>query len=100
MLEIFHQQFPVTRGKTLILFLGRIDLKKCLDSLALAFAKVHNHFPDTHLVVVDYDNIGFIDKAQNSFLQASCLDAVTFIDMVSGTLKYAASNMHRQDANL
>ncbi|MEH1965202.1 glycosyltransferase [Nostoc sp.] len=88
--EIFYQQFPETRGKTLILFLGRIDPKKGLDLLAPAFAKVHNQFPHTHLVVAGPDNIGFMDKAQNYFLQAGCLDAVTFTGMVSGALKYAA----------
>ncbi|MCC5632336.1 glycosyltransferase [Nostoc sphaeroides CHAB 2801] len=88
--EIFYQQFPETRGKTLILFLGRIDPKKGLDLLAPAFAKVYNQFPHAHLVVAGPDNIGFMDKAQNYFLQAGCLDAVTFTGMVSGTLKYAA----------
>ncbi|MEH1819247.1 MAG: glycosyltransferase [Nostoc sp.] len=88
--ELFYQQFPEIRGKTLILFLGRIDPKKGLDLLAPAFAKVYNQFPHTHLVVAGPDNIGFMDKAQNYFLQAGCLDAVTFTGMVSGVLKYAA----------
>ncbi|MEJ1934992.1 glycosyltransferase, partial [Nostoc sp. NIES-2111] len=88
--EVFYQQFPQTKNKTLILFLGRIDPKKGLDLLAPAFAKVHQQFPHTHLVVAGPDNIGFLAKAQNYFLQAGCFDAVTFTGMLNGSLKYAA----------
>ncbi|BCL35187.1 glycosyltransferase [Nostoc sp. MS1] len=88
--EVFYQQFPETKNKTLILFLGRIDPKKGLDLLAPAFAKVHQQFPHTHLVVAGPDNIGFLEKAQNYFLQAGCFDAVTFTGMLNGSLKYAA----------
>lgn len=88
--EVFYQQFPFTRNKTLILFLGRIDPKKGLDLLAPAFAKAHNQFPQTHLVVAGPDSIGFITTVQSYFIQAECLDAVTFTGMLTGSLKYAA----------
>lgn len=88
--EVFYQQFPNTRNKTLILFLGRIDPKKGLDLLAPAFATVHAKFPHTHLVVAGPDNIGFLSTAQHYFLQAGCLDAVTFTGMLTGELKHAA----------
>lgn len=88
--ELFYQEFPNTRNKTLILFFGRIDPKKGLDLLATAFAKVHQQFPQTHLAIAGPDNIGFSKTAENYFAKAGCLDAVTFTGMLTGTMKFAS----------
>lgn len=88
--ELFYQQFPDTRNKTLILFLGRIDPKKGLDLLATAFGKIHAQFSETHLIIAGPDNIGFLSTAKNYFASAGCLEAVTFTGMLTGSLKYAA----------
>jgi glycosyltransferase involved in cell wall biosynthesis len=88
--ELFYQQFPETCGKSLILFLGRVDPKKGLDLLAKAFAHIYSQFPHTHLVVAGPDNVGFLPTARNYFAEAGCLDAVTFTGMLTGQLKYAA----------
>ena len=88
--EIFYQQFPETRHKTVILFLGRIDPKKGLDLLAIAFGKVHAQFPETHLVLAGPDNINFSPTVKGYFSEVHCLEAVTFTGMLTGSLKYAA----------
>lgn len=88
--ELFYQQFPDTRHKTLILFLGRVDPKKGLDLLATAFGKVHFQFPQTHLIIAGPDNVGFLPTAKSYFAQTDCLGAVTFTGMLTGDLKYSA----------
>ncbi|MEH1849643.1 MAG: glycosyltransferase [Nostoc sp.] len=87
--ELFYEQFPNTRNKTLIIFLGRIDPKKGLDLLATAFAKAHEKFPETHLIVAGPDNTGFLPTAESYFSEAGCKDAVTFTGMLTGAIKYA-----------
>lgn len=88
--NLFYQQFPHTRGKVLILFLGRLDPKKGLDLLAPAFASVYEQFPQTHLVIAGPDMIGYLPTVQGFFADLNLADQVTFTGMLSGERKLAA----------
>jgi glycosyltransferase involved in cell wall biosynthesis len=88
--EEFLRNFPDTRNKQLILFLGRIDPKKGLDLLAPAFARLHQQFPETHLVIAGPDNTDFQPTAADFFADVGCASAITFTGMLTGSLKYAA----------
>jgi glycosyltransferase involved in cell wall biosynthesis len=88
--ELFLTKFPHTKGKKLLLFLGRVDPKKGLDLLAEAFGKIYRQFPNTHLIIAGPDNIGFSSKIKTLFMQNNCLDAVTFTGMLRGELKLSA----------
>jgi glycosyltransferase involved in cell wall biosynthesis len=88
--DIFYNVYPQLKDKILILFLARIDPKKGLDLLSSAFARVHEAFSKTHLLVAGPDLINFLPTVKNYFSQAGCLESVTFTGMLSGELKYAA----------
>jgi glycosyltransferase involved in cell wall biosynthesis len=88
--EVFYRQFPSTRGKRIIMFLGRIDPKKGLDILAEAFSRVNKVYPNTHLVIAGPDIAGFLPNARGYFEKSGCLEAVTFTGMLTGVLKHAA----------
>ncbi len=88
--DIFTEKFPETKGKTLILFLGRMNPKKGLDLLAPAFAKVKQKYPQLHLVVAGPDKIGFLPTVKKYFQQSNCIEDVTFTGMLTGEIKYAA----------
>ena len=88
--EIFFDRFPELRGKTLILFLHRVDPKKGLDVLANAWRQVRGRFPQTHLVVAGPETNGYTATVQGFFEAAGCADAVTFTGLLEGNVKHGA----------
>jgi glycosyltransferase involved in cell wall biosynthesis len=88
--HIFYNQFPETEGKKLIIFLGRIDPKKGLDLLTIAFQEIYQRFKDVHLVVAGPDSVSYAATVKQCLADYQCLEAVTFTGIITGELKYAA----------
>ena len=86
----FFDRYPALRGKTLILFLHRVDPKKGLDILAPAYASIRERFPDTHLVVAGPPTAGYEETARGYFLAAGVENETTFTGMLDGAFKRGA----------
>ena len=92
----FRARHPETRGKTIFLFLGRINFKKGLDVLAKAFGQVARERDDVHLVIAGPDNDALKPKVEGWLKAEGVLDKTTFTGMLVGEAKLAALT----DANL
>ncbi|MGE0422877.1 MAG: glycosyltransferase [Reyranellaceae bacterium] len=87
--DIFHQRFPETRGKTIVLFLSRLHFKKGLDLLVPAFAELASSDPSLHLVIAGPED-GMQSQCQAWAARDGVADRVTFTGMLRGTDKLSA----------
>ena len=58
--ERFYARFPQTAGRTLILFLSRLDPKKGIDLLLPAFAETRRQAPESMLVIAGDGEESFV----------------------------------------
>ncbi|WP_422930978.1 glycosyltransferase [Singulisphaera sp. PoT] len=81
--SVLEAEFPELAGKFLLLFFGRIHVKKGLDMLAEAFSTIKNDYPDVHILLAGKD-----DGALGPFLDRAAADnfssRVTWVGHVSG----------------
>ena len=88
--ELFWQAHPQLRGKSLLLFLSRIHVKKGVDLLIEAFAQIAPRDPDLHLVIAGPDQQGLQAQLQARAKQLGVAPRITWTGMLAGDLKWGA----------
>jgi glycosyltransferase involved in cell wall biosynthesis len=86
--ERFRTRFPETRGRRIVLFLGRLHFKKGLDLLIPAFGQLAREDPSLHLVIAGPDD-GMLDQCKAWARRDGIPDKVTFTGMLRGEDKLA-----------
>ena len=87
--ELFLSRWPAARGRTILLFLGRLHPKKGIDLLIGAFTRLAAVQPDLHLVIAGPDG-GALAAAEAAVANAGLRDRVSFTGMLQGDLKWSA----------
>ncbi len=88
--ELFLAKYPELRDKKLLLFLSRIHVKKGVDLLIEAFARIAPRDPLLHLVIAGPDQEGLQTKLETQAQKLGVANRITWTGMVGGDLKWGA----------
>ena len=88
--QAFYESLPATRGKRLMLFLGRIHQKKGCDLLVRAFVKYATVDPDLHLLMAGPDQQGWSAELQQIVSDAGLTERVHWPGLLRGDVKWGA----------
>lgn len=88
--KVYFDCFPETRGKHLVLFLGRLHPKKGCDLAIRAFARILGSSNDWHLLMVGPDQVGWKPELLAIAEEAGAAGRVTLTGMVSADVKLGA----------
>jgi len=80
---------PASRGKRVVLFLGRIDPIKGLDLLIGAWRSAARDYPDWHLIIAGPDERGYASVVKAEIENANVAASVTLCGPVYGEKKRA-----------
>lgn len=59
---LFRKRYNINENDLIVLFLGRINIKKGLDLLIKAFMKLTKEIKDIKLIIAGFDNEGYSEK--------------------------------------
>jgi glycosyltransferase involved in cell wall biosynthesis len=83
-------RFPELQGRRWLVFLSRLHPKKGVAELIDAWARLHQRFPDWHLIIAGADLTGFRAGLQRRVAEERIGGRVTFTGMLVGDDKRAA----------
>ncbi len=86
----FLAAFPELRGRTILLFLGRVHFKKGLDLLLAAWARLEQQFPHATLVLAGPDAENSMAGVQDMVRQQGITGRVLCTGMLGADLKWSA----------
>lgn len=86
----FQATYPETRGRRIVLYLGRLNFKKGLNLLVRAFGSLLESFPDSHLVLAGPDAEGYGQRVRECLAEVGAAQRATFTGMLHGEAKLAA----------
>ncbi len=90
LLEAFYDHLPAMRGTRLMLFLGRIHVKKGCDMLVRSFVKHAAMDPGLHLMMAGPDQQGWSATLKEIVAAAGLSDRVHWPGMLHGDVKWGA----------
>jgi glycosyltransferase involved in cell wall biosynthesis len=88
--DAFFARHPETRGRRIVLFLGRLHRKKGCDLLVDAFADVAASDPALHLVMAGPDQTGWQRDLEAQARRRGIASRVTWCGMLEGASKWSA----------
>jgi glycosyltransferase involved in cell wall biosynthesis len=88
--EEFLAARPELRGKRVLLFLGRLHVKKGCDLLIEAFARVAAEEPRLHLLMVGPDQTGWVSQLKARAQVLGVADRITWSGMLQDRAKWGA----------
>ncbi|MCE7059960.1 glycosyltransferase [Dyadobacter sp. CY343] len=86
---IFRAKHQITEKQQLILFMGRLNIKKGLDLLLPAFDKIHKQLPDAVLVLAGPDD-GYQSETEEFIKKNQLGDRIKLVGMLTDTDKKEA----------
>ena len=86
---LFRTKHQIAPEQQLVLFMGRLNIKKGLDLLLPAFLKVHESLPNAILILAGPDD-GYQSEAENFIRKNNFENKVKLVGMLTDTLKKEA----------